>query len=250
MRTNSAPSGNTGHLTPETLPIMLIGSQKWLDIIVEGARAFDIEVSQRQAGQFAAHAAELLRWNRKINLTAITDPFEVAVKHFLDSVPAARHIPVGATLLDIGSGGGFPGLALKILMPSLSATLIDSSRKKVSFLKHVIRTLELENIEALHIRAEDLAQDPQYRNRFKVVISRALSSLGLFHRLASPFLIEGGCIIALKGDRGIEETDELQAMRTGEGGDPPTAERPIAVTVQKYQLPFSKSRRSIVIINS
>jgi len=227
---------------------MRIGSQKWLDMIIEGAQTFDIDVSHRQARQFAVHATELLRWNRKINLTAITDPFEVAIKHFLDSLPAARHIPMGATLLDIGSGGGFPGLPLKILMPSLSATLIDSSRKKVSFLKHVIRTLELENIEALHIRAEDLAQDPLYRNRFKAVISRAVSSLAIFHRLALPFLIEGGCTIALKGDCGNEETDELQVVRTGAGEGAPTAERPIAVTVQKFQLPYSESRRSIIVI--
>ena len=82
------------------------------------------------------HAAELVRWNQKINLTAITDPFEVAVKHFLDSLPAARLLPKDATLLDIGSGGGLPGLPLKILMPSLSITLIDASRKKVNFLKN------------------------------------------------------------------------------------------------------------------
>lgn len=232
---------------------MHIGSTQWSDLIIEGALVFDIEVSHRQAGQFAAHAAELVRWNRKINLTAITDPFEVAVKHFLDSLPAARHVPEGATLLDIGSGGGFPGLPLKILMPSLAVTLIDSSRKKVNFLKHVIRTLQLENIEALHIRAEDLDHDPLYRNRFDVVVSRAVTSMGLFHRLALPFLTEGGRLVALKGDLGLEETeelDELQALPTGEGGDPPTAERPFAVTVEKFQLPFLNSRRSIVIIDS
>lgn len=178
---------------------MHIGSQKWSDLIIEGAWAFDIGVSHRQAGQFAAHAAELVRWNRKINLTAITDPFEVAVKHFLDSLPAVRHIPEGATLLNIGSGGGFPGLPLKILMPSLAVTLIDSSRKKVNFLKHVIRTLHLKNIEALQIRAEDLAHDPLYRNRFDVVVSRAVSSLALFRGLALPFLIGGGTHLGLEG---------------------------------------------------
>ena len=161
---------------------MQIGSKEWSDLIIEGAAAFDIDLNHRQTRQFATHAAELVRWNQKINITAITDPFEVAVKHVLDSLPAARFISGDAILLDIGSGGGFPGLPLKVLMPSLSVTLIDASRKKVSFLKHVIRTLKLDNIEALHIRAEDLANDPLYRNRFNVIISRAVSSLELFRR--------------------------------------------------------------------
>ena len=226
---------------------MQISSKEWSDLIIEGAATFDIDLNHSQTRQFAVHATELVRWNRKINLTAITDPFEVAIKHFLDSLPAARFLPKDATLLDIGSGGGFPGLALKILMPSLSTTLIDASRKKVSFLKHVIRTLKLDNIEALHIRAEDLAGDPFYRNRFNVVISRAVSSLELFCRLALPFLIDEGSMMALKGDVGIDEIKELQGKEFG-GGNPETVGRQLSVTVDKFHLPFLNSNRSIVII--
>ena len=226
---------------------MQISSKEWSDLIIEGAATFDIDLNHSQTRQFAVHATELVRWNRKINLTAITDPFEVAIKHFLDSLPAARFLPKDATLLDIGSGGGFPGLALKILMPSLSITLIDASRKKVSFLKHVIRTLKLDNIEALHIRAEDLAGDPLYRNRFNVIISRAVSSLELFCRLALPFLIDEGSMLALKGDVGIDEIKELQSREFG-GGNPETVGRQLSVTVDKYHLPFLNSNRSIVII--
>ena len=227
---------------------MQISSKEWSDLIIEGAATFDIDLNHRQTRQFAVHATELVRWNRKINLTAITDPFEVAIKHFLDSLPAARLLPKDATLLDIGSGGGFPGLALKILMPSLSTTLIDASRKKVSFLKHVIRTLKLDNIEALHIRAEDLAGDPFYRNRFNVVISRAVSSLELFCCRALPFLIDEGSMMALKGDVGIDEINELQGRDFG-GGNPETVGRQLSVTVDKFHLPFLNSNRSIVIIN-
>jgi 16S rRNA (guanine527-N7)-methyltransferase len=226
---------------------MQISSKEWSDLIIEGAATFDIDLNHSQTRQFAVHATELVRWNRKINLTAITDPFEVAIKHFLDSLPAARFLPKDATLLDIGSGGGFPGLALKILMPSLSITLIDASRKKVSFLKHVIRTLKLDNIEALHIRAEDLAGDPFYRNRFNVVISRAVSSLELFCRLALPFLIDEGSMMALKGDVGIDEIKELQGREFG-GGNPETVGCQLSVTVDKFHLPFLNSNRSIVII--
>ena len=227
---------------------MQIGSKEWSDLIIEGASTFDIDLNPGQTHQFALHATELVRWNQKINITAITDPFEVAVKHFLDSLPTARFLPKDATLLDIGSGGGFPGLPLKVLLPSLSITLIDASRKKVNFLKHVIRALKLENIEALHIRAEDLANDPLYRNRFNIVISRAVSSLELFRRLALPLLIDEGAMMALKGDVVIDEMKELQGRGVGDGDDPITAGRQYSVTVEKYRLPFLNSDRSIVII--
>ena len=227
---------------------MQISSKEWSDLIIEGAATFDIDLNHSQTRQFAVHATELVRWNRKINLTAITDPFEVAIKHFLDSLPAARFLPKDATLLDIGSGGGFPGLPLKVLLPSLSITLIDGSRKKVNFLKHVIRTLKLDNIEALHIRAEDLANDPLYRNRFNVIISRAVSSLELFCRLALPLLTDGGAMLALKGDVVIDEINELLGGGAGDGGDPKTVRRQFSVTVEKFLLPFLNSNRSIVII--
>lgn len=227
---------------------MQIGSKEWSDLIIEGAAALGIDFKPSQTRQFAVHATELVRWNQKINLTAITDPFEVAVKHFLDSLPAARFLPNDATVLDIGSGGGFPGLPLKVLMPHLSLTMIDASHKKVSFLKHIIRTLKLDNIEALHIRAEDLANDPLYRNRFNVIISRAVSSLEMFHRLAWPLLIDEGAMMALKGDVGIEEINELQGGVLGAGGDPRKAGRQLSVTVEKFHLPFLKSNRSIVVI--
>jgi len=227
---------------------MQIGSKEWSDLIVEGAAAFNLDLDRSQTRQFTIHAAELARWNQKINITAITDPSEVAVKHFLDSLPAARFIPEDATLLDIGSGGGFPGLPLKVCMPSLSVTLIDASRKKVNFLKHAIRTLKLADIEALHVRAEDLADDPLYRHRFDVITSRALASLKLFCRLALPLLSDDGIIIALKGEAGDDELDELSGRGSGDGEDGKPLGDQFWVAVEKYNLPFLHSKRSIVLI--
>jgi len=229
---------------------MQIGSKVWSDLIIEGAAAFGIELNNDQTRRFAIHATELLVWNQKINLTAITDPIAVAVKHFLDSLTAARFLRPGATLLDIGSGGGFPGLPLKILMPSLSVTLIDASRKKVNFLKHVIRTLKLDNIEALHIRAEDLAGDPLYRNQFHVIVSRAISSLKLIHRLALPLLADEGVILALKGDTVKDELGDLQGRGPGDGDHIHSVLPSYFMTVEKFQLPYLNSNRSIVIIKS
>ena len=227
---------------------MQIGSKEWSDLIIEGAGVFGIDLTDRQSRQFALHAAELARWNQKINLTAITDPAEVAVKHFIDSLPAARFIPKDATLLDIGSGGGFPGIPLKVLRPSVSVTLIDASRKKVNFLKHVMRTLKLKNIEALHMRAEDLADDPLYRHRFDVITSRALASLKLFCRLAVPLLSDEGIIIALKGDAGDDGLGELSGRESGPGEDGKPLGDHFSVTLEKYSLPFLRSKRSVVLI--
>jgi 16S rRNA (guanine527-N7)-methyltransferase len=248
-----AAPGTAEGLTPDTrhlIPflIMQIGSKEWSDLIIDGAATFDISLDHRHTDQFAIYAAELVKWNQKINLTTITNPLEVAVKHFLDSLPATRIIPMGATLLDIGSGGGFPGLPLKILMPSLSVTLIDASRKKVSFLKHVIRTLKLDNIEALHIRAEDLTSDPLYLNRFNVIISRAVSSLQLFCRLALPLLAKEGVMVALKGGVVSDEVNDLQGRGLGNGGDGKTVGRQFFVTVETYNLPILSFARSIIII--
>ncbi len=227
---------------------MQIGSKEWSDLIIDGAGTFDIDLNHSQTRQFAIHATELVRWNQKINITAIIDPLEVAVKHFLDSLVPAHLISPDAVLLDIGSGAGFPGIPLKILIPSLPVTLIDASRKKVSFLKHVIRTLRLDKIEALHIRAEDLTNDPLYLNRFDVIISRALSSLELFCRLALPLMVEEGVMIALKGEVARNELYDLKGRGLDDGDDTKTVRRQLSVTVEKFHLPIINSNRSIAII--
>ena len=115
---------------------MRIGSPQWAALIVEGAKAFGLALDQKQVSRFAAHASELIKWNKKFNLTTITDPRDMALKHYLDSIAPAKRIPSFSTLLDIGSGGGFPGIPLKIICPNLKLTLIDGSRKKINFLKH------------------------------------------------------------------------------------------------------------------
>ena len=229
---------------------MQIGSKEWSDLIVEGARALDIDLTPDDTHRFAIHASELIRWNQKINLTAITDPLEVAVKHFLDSLPAVRFMPPNATLLDIGSGGGFPGLPLKILKPSLSITLIDASRKKVTFLKHIIRTLTLDNIEALHLRAEELAADARYVNRFDVIISRAFSALDHCFKLAVPLLAEGGSVIAFKGEVEQDEFNDLNTSIFKEMPGNGLVSRQFSIAREKFRLPFLNAQRSIVILKN
>ena len=181
-------------------------------------------------------------------MTTLTKPVEVASNHFIDSLVPARFIPPHAAMLDIGSGGGFPGIPLKILLPELSVTLIDASRKKVSFLKHVIRTLKLDDIEALHIRAEDLADRPSYINRFDVIVARALTSLQCFVRLALPLLARGGLIMALKGQVGNVELADLRENVLSKMNSAGSDARPLTISLERYSLPFLYSERTIVTL--
>ncbi|MDH4206865.1 MAG: 16S rRNA (guanine(527)-N(7))-methyltransferase RsmG, partial [Desulfobacteraceae bacterium] len=225
--------------------MMQIGSKKWQNLIYEGAKNLDIHIDKQKIEKFAIHALELMKWNQKTNLTAITDPFEVAVKHFLDSIVPVQIIPPNASLFDIGSGGGFPGIPLKISLPSLSVTLIDASRKKVSFLKHIIRILELKNIDALHVRAEEFAKKPGVEKKYDVIISRALSSMTTFAMTALPFLKKEGVIIAMRGN---VSGNEIQLLRSSINKrhailmDEDT--EAFEISVKRYSLPYLKSERS------
>ena len=229
---------------------MRIGSKKWRNVIYDGAKDLEIQIGRENIDQFATHALELMKWTTKTNLTSITDPLEIAVKHFLDSIAPAPIIPPDASLLDIGSGGGFPGIPLKILMPSLSVTLIDASRKKVSFLKHVIRMLDLDNIEAFHVRAEDLSGNNIFEKTYDVIISRALSSTVDFVQMSWPLLTKEGFIIAMKGRASDKEIKSVQSLIKTKSDAQENSISNFNLVLKKYRLPYLKSERSIVILKS
>ncbi|MDY6791249.1 MAG: 16S rRNA (guanine(527)-N(7))-methyltransferase RsmG [Thermodesulfobacteriota bacterium] len=214
---------------------MNIGSNQWKKLIEEGAANLNIHVDRRITDQFSIHCKELVKWNRNINLTTITDPVEVAVKHFLDSIISVGVIPEYGRLLDMGSGGGFPGIPLKIMNPSLAVTLIDASRKKVSFLKHAIRTIKLVGINARHVRSEELAEKKPFKHSFDVIICRAFSRLDNIVLQALPLLAEGGSLIAMKGKLSKAELESADRDR-------------LSLTVEKYKLPFIELERSLIIL--
>lgn len=229
---------------------MQIGSTKWKNIIYDGAKDLDIQINREKIDQFAIHAAELLKWSQKTNLTAISDPLEIAVKHILDSIAPAPFIPPDSSLLDVGSGGGFPGIPLKIIIPSLSVMLIDASRKKVSFLKHVIRMLGLKNIEACHIRAQDLSKDCGVHTAYDVIISRALSSMVNFVQMSLPLLSNHGVIMAMKGkltDKEIESARSVLGKPRDMQGNRMSS---FKMELKKYRLPYLNSQRSLVIMKN
>lgn len=227
---------------------MKLGSNEWSKLIVQSAQKLGVHLDSYQTHLLVTYARELIHWNKRINLTSVTVPMEVAVKHFADSLSPARLIPPDSTLLDIGSGGGFPGIPLKVAIPSLAVTLIDASRKKVSFLKHVIRMLKLQGIEARHIRAENLANDPEFTLHYDVIVSRALSKLDSFVASAYPLLAENGVIIALKGRVDRMELNDLKPFIVRPGDEPESTPIRFSFSIETYTLPVLKSQRSLIVL--
>ena len=218
---------------------MEIGSKQWKTLIESGAKELGISIQNDHVEKFALHALELMKWNKNVNLTAITDPFEVAIKHFVDSLLPAVEIKRGASLVDIGSGGGFPGIPIKILCPSVNVLLVESSRKKVNFLKHVIRITDLSGIDAIHARAEDLPADRGYKGHFDIAVCRAFSSLDHFADLAMPILKkEEGYMIAMKG----KNKEASTFIHAG-------SKHKVDIQTKTFSLPFISSIRTIIKIS-
>jgi len=172
--------------------------------LIEGAGKLGIKLNARQVNQFELYYQELIEWNKKINLTAITDYSSVQVKHFLDSLTITLALPEEEVerpdfnIIDIGTGAGFPGVPLKILFPQPRLVLIEPTTKKTVFLNHIIRKLELENVEVLNSRAEEAAHLLLYREQFALVLSRAVALLPALVELTLPFCQIGGRFIAQK----------------------------------------------------
>lgn len=171
----------------------------------KGAEA-GLSFTDRQLEQFSDYYELLVETNKVMNLTAITEPEEVAVKHMIDSLLAFEPQAFeGKTLADVGTGAGFPGIPLKIYCPSLKVTLIDSLAKRLKFLQTVIERLELKGIRCVHLRAEDAGRDPQHREKYEVVTARAVARLSVLAEYCLPLVKVGGRFIALKGSKYQEE---------------------------------------------
>lgn len=149
--------------------------------------------------KFYKYMKELLEWNEKINLTAIKDEKEFVIKHFVDSLTVADLINENKKVIDIGTGAGFPGIPLKLVNKDIDITLVDSVNKKVTVLNEIIEKLNLEKIQAIHTRAEDIAHKMEYREKYDIATSRAVSNLTTLVEYLLPFVKVGGCIICLKG---------------------------------------------------
>ncbi len=168
-------------------------------LLESGFSHFGLKLTEKMAKGFEEYMHLLLLWNQKINLTRIVEPDEVVLKHFIDSVSCAPHIKPEASLIDVGSGAGFPGLPLKIAREDIRVTLLDSLAKRTVFLDEVINTLSLGSVETIHFRAEDGGRSPLYREKFDVATARAVANLSVLCEYCMPFVKVGGIFIGFKG---------------------------------------------------
>ena len=175
------------------------------EVLLKGARVLGVTLTEEKVKAFEFFLQELMMWNQKINLTSIKDPFEIVVKHFLDSLAISPYLSPGSSLLDVGSGAGFPCIVLKISDPSLKVTSIDSTTKKISFQRHLTRHLGLKDIDAIHAHLPDPQIIMKWKKSFDYALSRAFGSLGTLLRIAHPLIKDRGIIIAMKGKVGVRE---------------------------------------------
>ena len=188
-----------------------------MQLLERGARALGLRLTPPQIDKFDTYFRELASWNRRTNLTAIVEPRDVQIKHFLDSLTVCMVLPEATRargrLLDVGSGGGFPGLPLKLVFPGLSVALLDSVGKKTGFLNHLVERLDLQGVEVLTGRAEDLALSPDLREGFDLVVSRGVANMRVLMEITLPFCRVGGSVVTLKkGDLDREVVASLHAM--------------------------------------
>lgn len=165
----------------------------------------NIKIDESKIERFYMYMNLLLEWNEKINLTAITDEKEIIIKHFIDSIVPYKYIKDNSTIIDVGTGAGFPGIPLKIYNESYKITLLDSLNKRTIFLQEVIDKLNLDNVEVIHGRAEDYARDSRYREHFDCSISRAVAPLNVLLEYLVPYTKISGRVIAMKGSNVEEE---------------------------------------------
>ena len=213
--------------------------------LIDGAEKLGITLYNSQIEQFVLYYRELVEWNGRINLTAITAVEDVQIKHFLDSLTIISvikdKIAAGCRLIDIGSGAGFPGIPLKIAMPEIKTTLLEATAKKVLFLEHIVKEMGLKDVEIINGRAEEAVQKPEYREQFDVVVSRAVADLAVLAELTLPFCKTGGCFIAQKkGDVQLEIEQSLKAVEILGGR---------LSKVEKIDLAGLDDERCLIVIN-
>ncbi|RKH62237.1 16S rRNA (guanine(527)-N(7))-methyltransferase RsmG [Corallococcus llansteffanensis] len=209
---------------------------RFADLLASGCSALGVTVGEDVGPRLQRLMAELLKWNAKVNLTAITAPEEVLEKHFLDSLAVLPEVTGATTLLDLGAGAGFPGLPLKLVLPTLGVTLVDAVGKKVAFIKAAAASLALTGVRGLHARAEG-KPETEGIPRAQVLIARAFMDLPDWLALAPAYVEEGGRVVAMLGKA---QTDaELQAR---------AAERNLrVVSARSYRLPFSGAERQVAV---
>ena len=215
--------------------------------LIEGAKALNLRLTNRQLAAFQLYYEELVAWNERFNLTAITEFEQVQIRHFLDSLSCLLAEEtrkalnrLDARAIDVGSGAGFPGLPLKLVCPGLRLTLLEATGKKVTFLEHVVERLGLQRVTAVHARAEELAHDPAHREGYDLALARAVADLPVVAEYTMPFCKIGGWLVAQKGEAGAAEAWSAEAAIKLLGGE--------LRRVLHVELPGLPEDRSLVVV--
>ena len=213
-----------------------------LTVLEQGCEQIGISLNEEQKQQFIAFYEYLVEKNKVMNLTGITEFQEVLVKHFLDSLACVKAVDMKkvTTVMDIGTGAGFPGVPLKIAFPHLEACLLDSLKKRVNFLEETFALLKLQNITAIHGRAEEFAKNKSYRETYDLCVSRAVSNLATLSEYCLPYVKVGGKFISYKSGTVKEEVEQAEKAVSILGGK--------IQDVVYFNLPDSEIQRSLVVI--
>ena len=214
--------------------------EEFSKLISSYEKEISIEFSNIQIEKFYKYMNLLIEWNEKINLTAITEPKEIIIKHFIDSLTVLKDIKGKNTLVDVGTGAGFPGIPLKIMDEEIKITLLDSLNKRINFLNEVIKQLDLKNIETIHSRVEEAGKNKKYRERFDIATARAVANLATLSEYMLPLVKVGGKSICMKGSEVSEELQNSKKAISILGGE--------IENIDNFQLPKSDMMRNIVII--
>jgi 16S rRNA (guanine527-N7)-methyltransferase len=215
----------------------------FLEEMKQASSQYGLVLAERQFDLFDKYFELLVEWNKRMNLTAITDAREVAVKHMIDSLSCYEepYFPAGCTVADVGSGAGFPGIPLKIFRPDIKLTLLDSLQKRLTFLETAVHELSLSDVQMVHIRAEEAGRQKIFRQKFTVVVSRAVARLNVLCEFCLPLVAVGCCFIALKGAQYAGEAEEAGRAVAVLGGK--------VARIKKVHLPGMEDVRAVIYID-
>ncbi len=212
------------------------------NLLYQSCKEMGIVLNSTQIQQFMLYQKLLLEWNKNINLTAITEEREIILKHFVDCVSVVPHIAMteATSVIDVGTGAGFPGIPIKIVCPSISLTLLDSLQKRVVFLNEVVTKLSLQNVNCIHERAECAAKENHYRQQYDYCVSRAVANMNVLLEYCLPFVKIGGIFVALKGRDAQKEVEQSQKAIELLGGE--------LIEIKQIEIPHTDLEHKIVLI--
>lgn len=214
--------------------------EEFKELFIRESKEIEIKLSEEQIEKFYLYMNLLIEWNKMLNLTAITEPKDIITKHFVDSLTASKHISKNSKIVDCGTGAGFPGIPLGIYRDDVKLVLFDSLNKRVNFLNEVITKLNLNNVKAVHSRAEDLAYEKNFREQYDFAISRAVANMSTLLEYLLPFCKVGGKAICMKGsniDEEIENSKKTLEILNGK-----------IESIDNFTLPYSEYARNIIIV--